>query len=348
MATPKTVRILSFDGGGCRGFFSTLFLERFVNQWGINPNEIYKNFDVIAGSSVGGIQACAYANGLPISTAKSFFLNEAPWVFTIRTALDVVTGSINASNPSNRPDTFQKIVLLGTSDPFYASIDPDSNYGNRRLQRALGTTFGDVKLNELQTNVLITSYEQITSTPILFSNVEFPDYTGSNLYVKDVVLSTASAPVYLPSAYIGNNQYIDGGLFQNNPSNYALELAKILYPNATRYCLLSIGTGLGDIGFHIPSGEPPPTGGIPLLFSLMGICMASNQEGTARLLDEIATYNGNKFFYYRFQTVLDPTLDTGLDNSDSSFFTYLVDAMNAQYNQDAYKISQFISRLNDE
>ena len=49
MSDPNTLRILSIDGGGVRGLIPNTFMELFVQQWGINPNEIWKYFDVITG-----------------------------------------------------------------------------------------------------------------------------------------------------------------------------------------------------------------------------------------------------------------------------------------------------------
>jgi patatin-like phospholipase/acyl hydrolase len=57
VADPNTIRVLSLDGGGMRGIFEAKFMEQFVQLWGINPNEIWKYFDVICGTSVGGLQA---------------------------------------------------------------------------------------------------------------------------------------------------------------------------------------------------------------------------------------------------------------------------------------------------
>jgi len=54
MADPNTLRILSLDGGGMKGLYSATFMKNFVQLWGIDPYEIWKYFDVITGTSVGG------------------------------------------------------------------------------------------------------------------------------------------------------------------------------------------------------------------------------------------------------------------------------------------------------
>ncbi len=82
MSDSNTVRVLSIDGGGMRGYISTNFMELFVQQWGINPNQIWKYFDVITGSSIGGIQALGYSLGIAPSEINSFFTVDGPWIFT--------------------------------------------------------------------------------------------------------------------------------------------------------------------------------------------------------------------------------------------------------------------------
>jgi patatin-like phospholipase/acyl hydrolase len=51
----KVYRILSFDGGGMKGLFSAYFMKQFCQDAAIPGNKIYEYFDIIAGSSIGGI-----------------------------------------------------------------------------------------------------------------------------------------------------------------------------------------------------------------------------------------------------------------------------------------------------
>jgi len=346
MSTTKTVRILSLDGGGMRGYLSALFMERFLTQAGISQAEVWKNFDIIAGTSIGGIQACGYANGLSPADLKTFFITKGQWIFTIRTASDVATGSINSSKASNRPNTSQKIAMLATSDPFYKAVEPASNYGDSRMKAELATVFGTKIMADLKTNVLIPSYNKDTNTPILWSNCMIPGYLGQTELVKNVALSTGAAPTYLPPANWDDVNYIDGGVAQNNPASLALSLGQMLYPSAMRYAVLSVGTGLGDIGFHEPeSSKLGAFDGIKDLFSLIGIGIAAPQEIVSKVLEYQSTLTNQNISYYRFQVILDSMQDNEFDRSDSSFFPYLESLMNAQYDLDLVKISQFINMM---
>jgi predicted acylesterase/phospholipase RssA len=352
MADPRTVRVLSFDGGGMRGYLSLLWFQKFVQLWGINEADIWKNFDVITGTSIGGIIALALAYGLTPTELLPFFTNDGKWIFTIRSAADVAAGSINASFPSNRPYTVQKIAILGNNDQFYRSVDPASNYGSSRLKTKLIQTFGIDTLQKLKTNVLVTSYRPITQTPVLFSNLNYGEFTGQNELISNVGLATSAAPLYLPPQAFTGNSYIDGGVFQNNPSQLGLTLGKMVKATANRYCVLSVGTGLGKVGFHEeddPNQPPPPS--FPFeqtvkdLTGLIDASIAGAQESVARSLFLESQYTLNKLFTYRFQTVLDPLVDTDLDNSDNNFLTYLNNVATTQFNADADNIATFLGHL---
>lgn len=379
----KTVRILSLDGGGCRGYFQAKFLDRFCRQLGIHevgpnapepegsrevPVRLGKYFDIICGTSVGGIQALAYTNKISPEIMMDFFRTKAPWIFTVRTANDVITGSINASSPSNRPNFLQKVGMLAISDPFYQAVSSESNYGHARLYKEAIEIFGDKKLDDLESPVVITGYDYTINSPLLFGNVDLPDFIHQNLKCADVAVSTAAAPIYFPSNGIVLNEgaelkhsIIDGGVFQNNPSLLGLEVGKALYPSAKRYCVLSIGTGEGEIGFRSPnaiaSGGGEATGldelssseiALVKLFNLVDITMTSSQLAVHNVLYMLANLmTETNMFYFRFNCKLDNSRDIELDNSNSDFFDYLDDEVTRQYELQSYEIGQFISRLSD-
>lgn len=370
----STVYILALDGGGQRGYIQAVFLNLFLQQWGINPNDLWKKFDVICGTSVGGIQALAYAKGMSPDEVIPFFTNAGKWIFTIRTAADVLAGSINASLPSNRPNLAQKLALMGTSDPFYNSVSPDSNYGSSRLYSEMTSTFSDMTLQGLKTKVLIPAYNKTEEKFTLFSNAGLAGYEGQNELVKNVAAATSAAPIYLPSYSFQSGgiskTYLDGGIFQNNPASFGLTLGQQLKPTANRACVLSIGTGLGSIGFspldaaklssnNIRSNMQPNDNSFASLFALIDQSMTGCQESVAQeLLLRSSQYTLNKLYYYRFQYELDnENYDTDMDNTDSSSFDYFSDLTNpdymkylsdsttAHYNADIENISTFIGHL---
>lgn len=383
MSDSNTLRILSIDGGGMRGYISTNFMELFVQQWGINPNQIWKYFDVITGSSIGGIQALAYSIGLAPSEINSFFTVDGPWIFTTST-----------STPSSTPSTLTKInTIVGgpLSNPtFYPSTT--AGIGTMRLNTKLTSVFGTNTLQNALTNVAITSFEkndanpdfsQNTNTPIYFSNSNIvPILSGQNNLMVDVAMSTSAAPLYFPSWVIGTDSYIDGGVTQNNPASFGLAIGKALKPTANRFCVLSIGTGLGDVGFPATTtlnkakkellelnNNPKVYGekwnlsskqvsslqstmnnlgileGANLIMYLIGAMTTGPQEIVAQELNIEAKYTLDNLFNYRMQYYLDPVLDTELDNSTPAILTYYKNSVIQYFNNDIANITNFIAHL---
>ena len=384
MSDPNTVRVLSLDGGGMRGYISCVFMDLFVQQWGINPNEIWKYFDVITGSSIGGIQAMAYSIGLSPTDISGFFTNDGQWIFTTST-----------STPSSQPSTLTKInTIVGGpfSDPtFYPSTTP--GIGTMRLKSGLDTTFGSNTLQNALTNVVVTSFEkndanpdyaQTTNTPVYFSNSGIvPVLSGQNTLMTDVGMATSAAPLYFAPWNIGADSYIDGGVTQNNPASFGLAVAKAIKPVANRCCVLSVGTGLGDVGFPPTTAlakakkeiidlnlDPKAYGekwrlsskqvknlqtlannlgaleGANLIMYLLGAMSTGPQEIAALELNIAANYTLSNLYNYRMQYYLQPDLDTELDDSTPAILAYYKSSVTDYFNSDISNITTFIGHLN--
>lgn len=353
MADSNTIRILSLDGGGMRGYISATFLKLFVQEWGINPNEIWKYFDFICGTSVGGIQALGYANGMSADQLIEFFVNDGPYIFTT-----------NPNVPSVQATTLNKITTMVFGGSFYP---------NNVLLEKLDEVFGAKVLLDMKTNVLVPSYNFDTNTPVFFSNVSIPGCIGSAFLAKDVSAATSAAPLYFPSYNFNNNTYIDGGVCQNNPSEIGLTLAKILKPQADRYCVLSVGTGLDKVGFdedtlqneiQLLRSNPNQTGLSPLrleqaqaldtlgafdnmkiIMSLIEIGIAAPQEIVSKDLQLQDDYTLQSLFSYRMQYYLDENQDADLDNSSQEFIDYMEYSATEYFNNDITNITNFLAHL---
>ncbi len=337
MPDQNTLRVLSLDGGGSRGAGQAKNLILFCQHANINGNELHKHFDVIVGTSVGGIQAMAYANGITPEAMLAFFREDAPWIFSTSSIL-----------PGIRATTYDKIATMLLGGSFYS---------NANLIAKLNEEFGDLSLTDMKTNVLAPAYRVETDSLVYFSNVNFPGSFGQTSLVKEVALATASAPLYFRPGVVGDYSYTDGGTFQNNPANIALSLGKYLKPQANRYCVLSIGTGRGDIGFDIDPPPPPvPDPGDPpaqpylpnmsVLFKQIGIGITGPQEAVAQDLKIRSEYNlQEKLYYHRIQYNLDSEVDTELDNTSSSYFDYLEETATQKFNDDIDNLTNFIGHL---
>lgn len=352
MADINTLRVLELDGGGARGYLSLKFLQRFVELWGIDEADLYKNFDVICGTSVGGIMACSLAYGTTLSELEPFFTVTAKDVFR----LDL----------GGRPSSAYKAILLAADIPFYQSSDPSisgsQNYGHGLLYKTMDDNFSTDTMQSLKANVVVPVYEQDTGRFKLFSNLNYPELDGQNELIRNVALATGAAPAYLPALKIDEgtpleHTYLDGGIYQNNPAGFGVAFGKSIKPHTKRTCVLSIGTGLGRMGFD-ENGEPPPPellkqldnapnafNTLSTIFSLFNIASAGAQESISKSLTITTDYTMNQMYHYRFQPVLDVAQNTELDNTDDAIQSYYELEANNWYDDDIDNISTFIGHL---
>lgn len=349
MARKDILRILEIDGGGERGYLPLKFLQHFIQLWGIDPAKIAEEFDVICGTSVGGIMALSLAFGMTPDQIAPFFTTQGPYIFSLSSII-----------PSLRPNLAAKLGLIALDIPFYQSSGPTAqNYGSGLLYKTVQDTFKiegvDATLQDLKTKVVIPAYEDDTKRYVLFSNLNYPEFTGQNELISNVALATGAAPVYLPQLSMNGHNYEDGGMFCNNPAQFGKVLAHMIKPFATKVCVLSLGTGIGKMGFDpgTPDPENPPTNTstIEKIFELFSISSTGAQESVSRalLLESSYTLFPKYYYptyYYRFQPQLDLNLNTELDNTDPAILTYYEQTAQSVFNNDIDNISTFIGHLN--
>jgi uncharacterized protein len=250
-ATP--FRILSLDGGGILGTFTAGFLAYIENQLeregrtGVEAR-VGSYFDLIAGTSTGGIIAAGLAAGLSATTVKEFYEKQGKEVFTPR--------RMGRTARTLRPLADPLFALGGTDTrgffgPTYESRKLSDQLGNL-LKRGDGSDLliGDLKRRLLLTAVqLSTGQTTVIKTDHIPGMIEHPHWT-----VRESVLATAAAPTFFQPAMIGKRgPFADGGLWANNPAMVAVAEAVRIARECQRDCdpkfalgdvsCLSIGTG---------------------------------------------------------------------------------------------------------
>ncbi len=82
----QAFRVLSLDGGGMRGTYTATYLDRvaatFAKRRGIAALDIGAAFDLIVGTSTGGIIACALVAGVPLADIISLYAEHGPKIFS--------------------------------------------------------------------------------------------------------------------------------------------------------------------------------------------------------------------------------------------------------------------------
>lgn len=188
----KPFKILCIDGGGIKGLFSAQVLAEFEEAFNTLTSE---HFDLICGTSTGGIIALGIAGGIPMKDIVGFYKNNGPKIF----AQGCKIGSIGE-------------FIFTLKQALFTS-----KYSNKKLKNALVNVFGNKKIKESQNYLCIPAFNITTSTPRIFKK----DYNHMNQdndkTFVDVALATSAAPTYFPIQEIDSVQYVDGGLYANNP-----------------------------------------------------------------------------------------------------------------------------------
>ncbi|BCD67603.1 CBASS cGAMP-activated phospholipase [Nitratiruptor sp. YY09-18] len=208
-------RILSLDGGGIRGYLSAKILaniEKLLNEINNENINIGQRFDLIVGTSTGGIIACALAIGKSAEYVVNLYENLIPKVF--------------------------KPVSKGILSPKYSSDI---------LKKELEKVLEDKTLRDVITDLCITSVDIENASPRFHKSGYF-DRNNPRLDDKlvDIALATSAAPTYFPLVNTKHSTNLtDGGIVANNPSLVGLVDAMqiINSKNLENVVLISIGTG---------------------------------------------------------------------------------------------------------
>jgi predicted acylesterase/phospholipase RssA len=209
MNEAKPFHVLALTGGGFRGLYSARVLQELEQRAG---RPIGQCFDLIAGTSIGGILALAVAFDRPMDTVIRAFRESGPKIFRPKGKLGGLISS--KYNTAALCEVVDSILPVGATlaDARHPLVIPALN--------------------------LTTGKQQILKTR------HNPEWTrDSRYFVKDVALATAGAPIYFPIASLDNQMFADGGLFANAPDLVALHEANKFFgqlDSAVR--MLSVGT----------------------------------------------------------------------------------------------------------
>jgi predicted acylesterase/phospholipase RssA len=205
-AMAQTFHILSIDGGGIRGIIPALVLAEIEKRTG---RPIAALFDLIAGTSTGGILGAGLtvpgANGSPRYSAAAMcdlYVKQGPAIFP--------------------------------RSPWRTLAAPFQNrYPAAGIESVLHEYFGDARLKDSVTELLVTSYEIRIRKPWFFRSGRARKSAEYDFAMWQVARATSAAPTYFPPAVLrtrmGEWELIDGGTFANNPAMCA-------YAEARRMC----------------------------------------------------------------------------------------------------------------
>jgi patatin-like phospholipase/acyl hydrolase len=245
-------RVLAVDGGGIRGYIPALVLAEIEKRAKMPAAKL---FDLIVGTSTGGIIGIGVAAGMSADELARFYPDYGRRIF----------GGVD------RPAWQKRVMGYGATfgesmgqpaRKFGAPWGGNKKFGGNARHRANGLegvlqdVLGERRLSEVAVPLAVTSFDGVTSQPVVFSSRDAQRDGALDLPLRVAARATSAAPTYFPPCeyeWAGRIcKFIDGGVWANNPSAVALSEAAALTTarqiTATSILLVSLGTGIAPSG----------------------------------------------------------------------------------------------------
>ncbi len=330
----KPFKILSIDGGGIRGVFPAAFLTNLeveLKAKGKENWQIYQNFDLICGTSTGGIIAIALALGIPAQEIYDLYYNNAASIFG------------------------NKRGFLGQL--FYAAHKRDA------LENLIRKIFKNVNngkdpvLKDCKTNICVPVFDLLEGKPSVLKNDYHPRFTRDyHIPAFKAALATAAAPVFftpysseykdLNGVVKPFNNKVDGGVFANNPTLTGIVEAQVaFYQDIENLRVLSLGTGYQKFS----DGSNRSKWGIAYWINhkrkrIIDLFMQAQSQQVEHLIQLMQNgidkekYEKPVFVYRRINTELDDTLNCEMDETNKDKLKALAQKANYQFHENATTI----------
>lgn len=328
MKSNDKIKILSLNGGGVRGLFSISVLaqiEKIIEQkTGNRDVRVGDYFDLIAGSSIGGVLALGLASGKSARELQAIFYEHAPIIFP------------------QRYSWLRKWKTL---------FSP--RYDNKPLYMAVKNIVGEATFNDLNSRVIIPAINLTSGVPHIFRTPHHSRfYHGGRITLVDAAMATSAAPTYFAPYYCETlkSYFTDGGLIANNPSLLGLhEIQDYFYEDPTNYIdiknirILNIGTLNENYAIKHSKLEAKHNNGFLGLWGmgerLVLTKISSNQWLNKNLLvrELMKTNNLEHYIYIDEKKMGQVEVDYSLDNSHlenlNLLVSYGIQQANIKYNE---------------
>jgi len=282
-ATP--FRVLSLSGGGFLGLYTASVLAELESRAG---TPLARRFDLLAGTSIGGVLALALAFEIPMARLAQLFAQHGPAVFSER--------PLPASTMGRLIDLTRSVA--------------GPKYSGTALREALSQHLGERRLRDAAHPVVVPAVDVGSCETKVFKTPHAPASEGDgDLRAVDVAMAACAAPAYFPSVSIGQRLFADGGLFAVAPDQVALhEVEHFMGVDAARVEMLSIGTATSH--YRPPNGVHSGSGAVGWLANgrlVLTMISVQQQHVQAMLEDRL----GGR--YTRIDTDWPPEAGLGID-----------------------------------
>lgn len=269
-------RVLAIDGGGIRGLIPAIVCNRLEK---LSNKPLSDVFDLIAGTSTGGIIALGVANGLSAGSFVKLYKEQANVIF---------------ANPKGK--------LRSLYSPKYKSDG---------IEKTLKKEFNDRRLSDASVDVMVTSYDLSRRMPLLLRSWKVEPASQEDYSLLSAARATSAAPTFFePALLLENRSAVDGGLYCNNPALLAYIEAKRKWAKEEIW-LLSLGTGTLETSILYEKAKY--WGKLKWVLPVLECVFDGVSKTTNDTLIKLAKIDSSKFRYWRFQCSLDSTCEE-MDN----------------------------------
>lgn len=251
---PRGLCLLSLDGGGVKGLFSIIIIDRLMQETrrlegpGAGHKKPCDYFDLIGGTSTGGLLAIMLGR-LQMDTQLCIqaYKSLSKEVFSRKFKVPFLENFRKASNvalswPWFDGDKLKEAVCRTVKENLLPS---DST-----MLRQSGCTVEDLTLI---TDMKSATYSFVCAVPKYEEKVrrirsyepldQQTNAPAERFKIWEAARATSAAPMYFPHIEAGGVSYFDGGLESNNPVIEVIEEAKQEFPDDKISTVISVGTG---------------------------------------------------------------------------------------------------------
>lgn len=325
----KPFKILSIDGGGVRGILPAKLLSEMENHlYQANGNKsLWECFNLITGTSTGGIIALGIALGIPATEILNFYLNKSKIIFGNK------RGLAGRWFYSKHDRTDLETITRNLFARYNNGIDP--LLGNCKTAVAIPV----YNFNDGQPKVLKSNYH-----PSLVRDHQIPAYM--------VALATSAAPTFFdPYSSLYNdlagkkNEFfhnVDGGVFANNPSlGCLIEVQRSFNIPLENIKMLSLGTG------HIRHFDRSQRSNYGLGYwmkknRLIEVFLQAQAQEVENLIgvmnNGIGKSDPDRFTYLRIDAEMNGKTKIEMDETSRKKLEYLSDLGRQLWNENSSKI----------
>jgi len=184
-------------------------------------------FDMIAGTSTGGIMALAAGLKIPASRIEMLYREDGKLIF-------------------HQNKWWSRLPVLKLFHQAREAL-----YDHEVLERLLYREFEDKTLGESAARIVVPAFMAPKTEITVFKTDHHPDYKNDHKSkVWEVARATSAAPTYLKGHAYDDAIFLDGGVWANNPIMVAVTDALSAY-DITREQIEILSIGTGNFPFEI-------------------------------------------------------------------------------------------------